>query len=477
MRRRTLTLIAVMFTLLLMMHLEVVQALEAGAEPDILARIERSITWLEAHRSITPLGSYYSLDSGESALISVAENSAVAYILTMHTKLMPTRKYIPEILSILRFTLNAKAGAYFHLYYNVGEGAWISGPQPYYGNAEILQNIAFASFHLRLEDQLLLEDEKKLLDEAVESSEDLIDVLAETSRVSGGAWKLRYEDGSSQARLRENSMILVSLLHVAAYEEKWGSSERSRLYGEYAQETARWILKAQEKEPTRWGYGGFYETAEDSAQSTISNAVAVFSLTTYLRLISLIDEEPNPTIQEVREAVILWEEAFLRRMVDEHGGPYQGRDKTGVRKYPKELLAASMILRAMVETWVVHGDPKYRVWCITLYEWITGGNEAGVDLQLEDGSFSNGLSASGAPEGSADLYTSIYTVASLIYGEWINIPEAPLKAVPLLLTLILLVGFKLTSRVCPGRAPIDKQSLRRQPMTPGSPCESYIGNP
>ncbi|MEM2123192.1 MAG: hypothetical protein QXE79_06110 [Candidatus Bathyarchaeia archaeon] len=475
MKTQTLPIIAVSLIFILSMHIFALQPLEAETEPDIMKRINKSLEWLQTRRTTTILGSYYSSNPGEGAIIDVAENSAVAYTLTMHTKLIPTRSDIPEILGILKFILNAKSGTYFHPYYDPSGGRWISKPQPYYSNAEILQNLAFTSFHLRLEDQILTEDEKNKLDEVIESSENLIDKLTETSRRSDGAWILSYDDNLLQSRLRENSMILVSLLHIAAYEEKWGSPERSHRYGEYAQETANWILKAQEKGPTQWGYGGFYDTMEASNQSIIPNALAVFSLTTYLRLISLIDEEPNPTIQEAREAIILWEEAFLKKMVDAHGGLHPVRDVTGVREYPKELLAASLTLRAMVETWIVHGDPKYRGWCTTLYEWITGENEAGVDLQLGDGSCLNGFPTPGTPGAPADLYANAYTAASLIYGEWINIPETPLQVIPILLTITLLFSI-LASRVYLGRARIDRRPLKLQPMNLGPPSESYIRN-
>ncbi|MEM3676962.1 MAG: hypothetical protein QW176_02315 [Candidatus Bathyarchaeia archaeon] len=484
MRTRTTLIIAVpLILLLLSMRVWAFQPIEAETDPGIMARIDRSMGWLQAHRTVTALVSYYSSSPEGSIVIDVAENSAVAYTLTMHTKLIPTREDVPEILEILKFILNGKAGAYFHPYYDPNGGGWISRPQPYYRNAEIIQNLAFTSFHLRLEDQILTDEERSLLDRVVGSSKNLIGEMAETYRGSDGSWTLRYENGDLQTRLGENSMILVSLLHIAAYEEEWGSPEGSNRYGGYAQETARWILENQERDPAHWGYGGFYDTVEASSQSTLSNAVAVFSLTTYLRLISLIDEEPNPTIQEVREAIILWEEGFLKRIVDEHGGPCWGRDETGMREYPKELLAASLTLRAMAETWVVHGDPKYRLWCATLYEWITGKNEAGLDLQLGDGSCLNGFPNPMAPGDAADLYVNAYTTASLIYGAWINIPEIPQRAIEPLLTLTLMLftllsvsGFRLVSRLCPGRVQIDRRALKPQSMNPSSPYESYTGN-
>ncbi|MGC8848854.1 MAG: hypothetical protein ACP5QI_00055 [Candidatus Bathyarchaeia archaeon] len=470
---------AVSLSLLLLMHIGAAQSIGAETGPDIMARIDKGVEWLQTHRIVTTLGSYYSSGTGEGVTVDVAENSAVAYMFTMHTKLVPMRRNVPEILAILNFTLNAKTGAFFHPYFTMS-GGWVSKPQPYYRSAEILQNLAFSSFHLRLEDQILTEDDKELLDEVVESSEDLIGELAKTYRTGDGAWRLKYEDGTLQARLKENSEILVSLLHVAAYEEEWGSPERSSLYGGYAQETARWILETQEKEPSRWGYGGFSQARGTNSQPMISNAAAVFSLTTYLRLISLLDEDPDPTIQEVREAIILWEEAFLKGMVDEHGGPYQERDEAGAREYPKELLAASLTLRAMAETWVVHGDPKYRIWCISLYNWITGKNEAENDLQLEDGSYLEGFTAPGTSGSAAGLYVNAYTTASLVYGAWINIPEVPPRTAQSLATLTLLLfasGFRLVNRVCPGRARTGRRSSRPQPMNPGSPYESCIGNP
>lgn len=463
------TFTAILLLVLLSASTRTIPSVKAEAETDILTRINKNMEWLQAHKTVTTLGAYYSHTSEDNAIIDVAGNSAVAYMFTMYTKLMPTRKNLPEILELLNFILNAKKGEYFYPYYNTSGRGWISKPQPYHKNSEILQNLAFISFHLRLESQILTEDEKELLDEIVESLESLVDELAKTSSTGNGAWKFKYTNEDFEAKLRENSEVLVALLHIAAYESRWGSLEQADSYRKYLQETARWILEMQERNPPQWGYGGFYETEEKSNQSTISNAIAIFSLTTYLRLISLLDESPDPTIQEVREAIILWEENFMNRMVDEYGGPHQARDKNGVKEYPKELLAASLSLRAMAETWVVHGDSKYRRWCITIYEWITGENEARKDLQSDDGFYLNGFPTLNILGGTADIASNAYTTASLIYAEWINIPEFSRQTLYPLLTLILLIGIKLVNRASQGRAQTDRQPLKPQPMNPSSP--------
>lgn len=468
MKARTIAFTVILLLLSLSTSAKLIQPIKAEARINIMKRINRSIEWLQIHRTSTILGAYYTPTSEDDAIIDVAENSAVAYMLTMHTKLIPTRENLPEIFEILNFTLNAKK-EYFHPYYNTAEGDWISKPQPYYTNAEILQNLAFTSFHLRLEGQILTEDEEELLDGVMESIGSLVGELAEISRTSSGGWKFKYENGGLEARLRENSEVLVSLLHIAAYESKWGSHERANNYEEYLQETARWILEMQEKDPLQPGFGGFYETEEEANQSTISNAIAIFSLTTYLRLISLLDENPDPTIQEVREAIILWEENFLYKMVDEYGGLYQAREGNEVKEYPKELLAASLTLRAMAETWVVHGDVKYRRWCTTLYEWIAGGNEAKKDLQNDDGSYLNGFSTPHILGGPADVASNAYTTTSLIYAEWINIPEFPRQILYPFIALIILIGIKLVSRISRGRSRIDRQPLKPRPMNPNSP--------
>ncbi len=354
--------------------------------------------------------------------VDIAENSATAYMLAMHTMLIPTREDLPEIQEILKFVFAAKTEkGGFHPYYDTITQGWLTGPNPHYKNAEILQNMAFTAFNMRLKDRILTEEEKTILDVAIENLQNFFEENQPIIQTDNGAWKLAYRDETLEVKLCENCEILTALLYVAAYEKEWGNLTESVKYAEYAQKTALWILNMQEVEPSHWGYGGFYQTKEDAVQLTYSNAVAIFGLTTYLRVISLVDDDPSPTIHEVRDAIILWEKEYLSQIVDEYGGPRYGRGDLGVTQYPKDILTASLCLRAMSETWVVHGDPKYRGWCITIYEWITGRNEGKTDLQQEKGYFINGFKALNTVDHESNITINVYTTTSLIYAKWINL--------------------------------------------------------
>ncbi len=211
-------------------------------------------------------------------------------------------------------------------------------------------------------------------------------------------------------------------------------------YTDYAQKTISWISKMQENDSSHWGYGGFYETEERSIQYTSSNAIVIFSLTTYLRLISILNENPQPTTHQVREMITLWESEYLTPIVDEYSGTSHSRSNGGIIQYPKETISTAMCLRAMAETWVVHGDSKFSSWCEPLYTWVIGNNEAGINLQQEEGYFIEGFNNPQILRNETNIRVNAYTTAAFIYTKWINIPEIPhYSFIPYMILSLLLL--------------------------------------
>ncbi len=411
---------------------------DANGEQDILFRIDNALDWISDYEIVTEQGSYYLL-TGET-IVDITDNSVIAYLFAMHTKLVSTDEDISNIRELLQFLLSAYADTNsFHPHYDTETSQWIPAHLGlHYSNAEILQNLAFVAFHLHLQDHLLTQADEEIVDECIEKVKNVVDAH-QSIQTGDGGWTFSFDDREN-AELKENSEILAALLYVAAYEKNWGDAAEADHYTFLAQKTALWILDNQETVSTQWGYGGFYQTKSKSIQTYKDNAIAVYGLTSYLRLITFLTDNPNPTIQMVRESIVLWEQDYLKAVTDGYGGPSYFRENSHLQFYPKTTANNALCLRAMVEVWVVHGDPKYREWTSTLYEWITGNNEANHDFQDEQGYFIYGFKTTQNIDNNISLKTQAYVTLSLIYAKWINIPELTHYIIfPLIIIILFLV--------------------------------------
>jgi hypothetical protein len=138
-------------------------------------------------------------------------------------------------------------------------------------------------------------------------------------------------------------------------------------------------------------------------------------------------------------------------MIDSTWGPYRYRTTLEKAQYPKQVLAAAELMRALVEIWVVLGDMKYFDYAARLYDWITGINEKNVDLQQalnrksQLGGFWTGIDADGSTENDSNLEITGTSTMAFTYGKWITIPEFPSSflylILPALLTLLFIICY------------------------------------
>jgi hypothetical protein len=143
-------------------------------------------------------------------------------------------------------------------------------------------------------------------------------------------------------------------------------------------------------------------------------------------------------------------------MIDSNWGPYRYRTALEKAQYPKQVLAAAELMRALVEIWVVLGDMKYVDYAVRLYDWITGINEKNTDLQQarnrksELGGFYTGIDADRSIENDSNLEITGTTTMAFIYGKWITIPEFPSSSLylilPTLLALLFIISYKERKR-------------------------------
>jgi hypothetical protein len=81
---------------------------------------------------------------------------------------------------------------------------------------------------------------------------------------------------------------------------------------------------------------------------------------------------------------------------------------------------------------------------LKLYNWITGINEKGIDLQQaanrnsKNGGFYVGINVDGSLENDSNLETTATATRAFIYGRWITIPEFPNRSLGLFMPLVLL---------------------------------------
>ncbi|MEM2901372.1 MAG: hypothetical protein QXO32_01370 [Candidatus Bathyarchaeia archaeon] len=408
--------------------------------PSIYQRIELALGWLENRWvNITSQQGYY-VDPGDEE-VSLVDNGYALSALSIYSRVYTSTKYKENILRLMRLMLNSQtAQGPFRANWNTRTGEWsepdgLTSQDPY-----IMESLAFTSFQLRY-----LGESDETLYGAVKAVELCLDRNEENMGEDGG-WRLRYLDGGEHVRLSENSAVLVALLYSAMFEKRWGDGMKAGELALKAQKTMRWILSQQDKVEGSWGYGGFY-SGDGYDQPFEGNALAVYAITAYLRIIISLTDAPEPSMDEARLSLRTWHDHYLTKMVDEYGGPFFSREKNGVQKYPMETRSAGWGARALVEAWVVLGDRKFRDSADDMYKWLGGFNEMGVDMQLEGG-FIRGYSSKDQLDWRQDLSTTSKALLGLIYCNWINIPELPLKEgmVVLALTIFLVAFFRAKTK-------------------------------
>ena len=428
----------------LLLHSTTHLAASETPERVIGTRIDEGLQWLLTLKGSVDEKDYFLVASSQDGMVNVAHSALTTATFVMYAKTYTSDKYDSLIRSSLEFILsmqNTTRGD-FAPFYHPSTKSRVEYGEMYYLNSYILASLAFSAFHMRMARSS--PSDVDYYATVISSIQICFDNLHPTHQGSDGSWRYLYSGDRYVAEIDTNGMTLTALLYTATYLTLWGDRSQADRYIDWAEKTKDWILSMQEDAVGSWGYGGFYQNGEKSLQSAVSNARAIFGLTTYLRLIdSLVDRQTIlPSLGTVRSSLVLWEDGFFKKMVDRFNGPFSTRDSEGGEEYPKSTKAAACSMIAFVEIWVVHGDSKFLNHAKALYSWLIGNNEGGSDLQmdvrLEGRGFVNGFSSTGVLDEGVDLESNAQSISALLYGNWIDIPEFPSsKSITFVLTVCL----------------------------------------
>ena len=430
-----------------------------AAGMDIDSRITSGFDWI--------LGQELEYSSGKRAFVSgvssnnegnriyVDQNAIAATAFTMYHKVHTSKIYDEKLKSALNFIMSAQTDKKdFYHYWNLTTRKWNEDGALFYWNAYAIEGLAFSAFHMYA--SATLQTDKTFYAKARGAAVVCVEEWHNRSQQADGRWIFSYPDGSDHAEIDENGMILTALLYLALYEQYWGEMEKATVYTDWAERTVSWMLSQQETDENSWAYGGYYHDESENVQYSDSNGRALFGLTSYLRTITSLKNQTDSTFWSVRASIYVWSDNFLLKMIDSTWGPYCYRTTFEKAQYPKQVLAAAELMRALVEIWVVLGDMKYVDYAVRLYDWITGINEKNTDLQQarnrksELGGFWTGIDADGSTEDDSNLEITGTTTMAFIYGKWIAIPEFPSSALylilPTLLTLLFIIRYEERKR-------------------------------
>jgi hypothetical protein len=211
-------------------------------------------------------------------------------------------------------------------------------------------------------------------------------------------------------------------------ERLYGDNATASKFASYSQAVAAWLVKQQESNSTSWGLGGLYTDASRLKQELQANAVALFGLNSYYKIIGLLTPSPFPSVEQVRSLMVAWMDHYVAFMVDSTWGPLASRTQNIVNAYPKLVSAAGWLMRAAADIWINIGTLDYQIQTGQMYEWLTGRNELGVDLQLahnragESGGFILGID-DGVIINMTTTASNAAAMFGMVHGSLISIPE------------------------------------------------------
>jgi hypothetical protein len=401
-------------------------------------RVENAINWILTRKTTAPKGF---LTINENKLY-IEEHASIILALTLYHKTFTSNCYDEEIKTALNFILSSQdfLKKDYPQYYDLETHKWGPSGKLFYWNAYVIEAFSYAAFQMRYYGNLN-ESELTSWIQATSSIKSFLNVWGDYQETDG-SWSFEYND-EHKAKLSENSALLTGLLYLALYEHFWGSNSEVLKYVNLAEKTLDWILSLQEVNPGSWGYGGFYQTKEKNIQDAYSNAKAAFALNSYLRVIPSLKEDFKPKYYKVREALTIWVEGFVEKMLDEYYGVYNARSLLGIIKYPKSVSQSSLVINALIETWIDMGDLKYMNLADKILKWLTGENELKKDLQSFQGGFYKEIQKTQVTN-ELSLTTTALALSALINSILIGIPELhSIQPILILtLTITLFIGKK-----------------------------------
>jgi hypothetical protein len=306
-----------------------------------------------------------------------------------------------------------------------------------------------------------VQSERTYWESVIDKVRACVDYWVPRLQAADGSIQFSFPDGSARADIASNAALLVSLIHLALFEYYWGDRSLATRYGAWSQKIAGWLYSSQERNNSTWGFGGFYSNKSRAVQMAFENGLVLFGLNSYYKAASLLLTNPQPSLADLKQAMIDWMVGFLERMFDSWGGTQYARGAAGIVSYPKTTMAMSSVLQAAVDVWINIGPRLYWDDSQRLYKWITGSNELSIDLQSatgiagEAGGFYEGIGQNGTMTYS-DLGISALALYAIVRAAFVSIPgEYPVPefsgncANAIVALVLILACLMIDRRKCP----------------------------
>ncbi|MFC1506510.1 CFI-box-CTERM domain-containing protein [Thermoproteota archaeon] len=268
---------------------------------------------------------------------------------------------------------------------------WQRSGEFYFWNAAVLEGLTISSFKMRWDPFIgVPSSDFAYYDGVMNSVKECLDKWQSSSQQFDGAWEFVYvkddDNPTRDTQISENGQILAALVTLSKYEQNLGNQEAAAKYANWAQKTAQWLIKRQERRldrdwPEGGGYGGLYNNRDDIVQFSGANGRAIFGLAMYGLNIESIVDNPNPDRAHIEDVMRAWTDGFIARTHDVTWGPYDRVTSTGVHEYPKYTYVAATLGTGTLGAFNFILDNKYYDWATNFYKWMTGNNEKFYDFQ------------------------------------------------------------------------------------------------
>jgi hypothetical protein len=395
------------------------------------------------------------LHGNSTELIYARDNGLAALGLAAYHETHFSSEFYEDLKRAVSFLLDAQAahGDVREFYDPVSE-RWGPGNDLYYWNSHVVMGVAYAAYAISEQ----VQSERGYWSTIVNKLRLCVDFWLPRKQLSNGAVTFSFPGGNARADVAANGAMLVGLVYLSLFEHFWGDRSLAIRYATWSQSIARWLWSLQERNQTSWGWGGLYTNNSRTLQLTYENAIAMFGLNKYYSAVGLLLAHYEPTFDQLRQSMTAWAEGFVDEISDSWGGPRYGRSADGVIDYPKQTLAASAVLQAMIDVWINMGGPTDTRFgppfhwpnAMRIYRWTTGANELSVDLQSErdanrlGGGFAAGIEANRTIEG-ADTATTSLALYAFVRASFVRIPE--FSRMPLMLSItFIFVAIAMVNR-------------------------------
>jgi hypothetical protein len=335
-----------------------------------------------------------------------------------------SQEFYSDLKTSVEFVEAARSGSGdFFEYYDLATQAWVHGGHLYYWNPYAMLGPTYAAFTITNQ----VQSERTYWAGVIDRVRACVDYWVPRLQKPDGSILFSFPDGPARADIASNAALLVSLIHLALFEYYWGDRTLATRYGVWSQKIAGWLYSLQEKNNSTWGFGGFYSNKSRLIQTAFENGLVLFGLNSYYKAASLLLTDLQPSLPDLKQAMIDWMVGFLERMFDLWGGTEFARAAAGITSYPKTTVAMSSVLQAAVDVWINIGPRVYWDDSQKLYKWITGNNERSIDLQSasniigEPGGFYEGIGQNGTMTYS-DLGISAFALYAIVRAAFVSIP-------------------------------------------------------